>query len=65
MVPFTFNYVSKIMHCVHVFVAVTSQPESLELLVVSVSVDEYDTDNRDDYEQQKTDSDDQTYIVCK
>jgi len=53
------------MNCVHVFVAMSSQPESLELLVVSVRIDEHDRDNRDDHEQQKTDSDDQTYVVCK
>jgi len=56
MAPFTFtstltDYVNIVMHCVHIFVAVSSQPEPLELLVMSVSVDEDDANKRDDDEQ--------------
>jgi len=48
----------------HVSVAVPSQPEPFELLVVTVNIDKDDGDERKDEEQENTDAGNQTDIGC-
>jgi len=48
----------------HVSVAVPSQPEPFELLVVTVNIDKDDGDERKDEEQENTDAGNQTNIGC-
>ena len=52
------------MQCIHVFVGVSSEPEPLELLVVTIHVHKDDADKCDDDKQQKTDANDKTNIIC-
>jgi len=42
----------------------SSQPESLELLIVTIRIHKCDGDESEDDEQQKTDANNETDVVC-